>query len=106
MKVIYNRILPLGKRYYAINLFGVVFAKGQCDSRVLNHESIHSAQMKELLVLGFYIWYLIEWLIRSIRYKSFYKGYLHIGFEKEAYRNDANFNYVRKRRRFAFRSYL
>ena len=33
MKIIYNRLIPVGKRYYAINLFGVLFAKGPCTAQ-------------------------------------------------------------------------
>ena len=29
-----------------------------------NHESIHWPQQLQLLIIFFYIWYLIEWLIR------------------------------------------
>lgn len=102
MKVIRNRLLPLGRRYYAINLCGVVFAKGPCDDKVLNHEAIHTAQMKELLVIGFYVWYLLEWIVKSVRYRGFHKGYLNIRFEREAYMNDANLSYLKIRRPFAF----
>lgn len=47
MKIIYNKVIPFGKDFYAINLFGILFAKGPCDEVTLNHESIHTAQMKD-----------------------------------------------------------
>lgn len=102
MKVIRNKILPFGKKYYAINLCGVVFAKGPCDEVILNHEAIHTAQIKELLVVGFYLWYVIEWLYRLLRCRSFYRGYLSISFEREAYTNASNPNYLSSRKLFAF----
>lgn len=102
MKVIRNKLIPIGKRYYAINLCGVIFAKGPCNDVTLNHEAIHTAQIKELLVLGFYLWYLFEWLYQSARHRGFYKGYKAISFEREAYANDANLNYLASRKPFAF----
>ena len=50
MKVIYNNILPF-KGFSAINLFGVVFARKEYEplrSSTIQHEGIHTAQMKEL----------------------------------------------------------
>lgn len=102
MRVIRNKILPIGKKYYAINFCGVVFAKGPCDEVTLNHEAIHTAQIKELLVVGFYLWYLVEWLYCSLRRRSFHRGYLSISFEREAYANASNLNYLSSRKRFAF----
>lgn len=102
MKVIRNKLLPIGKRYFAINLCGVVFAKGDCNEVTLNHEAIHTAQIKELLVVGFYLWYVTEWLYRSVKHKGFHRGYLAISFEREAYAHAANPNYLNSRKPFAF----
>lgn len=65
MKIIRNNILPFG-RYKVLNLFGLLFVKKNAiiGPIVINHESIHTAQMKEMLYIPFYIWYGIEWLIR------------------------------------------
>ena len=105
MKVIYNRYIPFG-RFLAINLFGVIFAKGQLSEIDKNHELIHSAQIKELIYIPFYAIYLIEWICKSIRYWSFIKGYLNISFEREAYRNQSDLVYLNKRKRFAFVRYI
>lgn len=104
MKIIYNNILPF-KGFKAINLFGVLFARkgANITQTTINHESIHTEQMKELLYLLFYIWYIIEWLIRL-----FLKGnaYRNISFEREAYANERNADYLSKRKHFAFLDYL
>ena len=64
MKMIKNNIIPFSG-YKAINLFGILFYKGSEPSeKVINHESIHTEQMKELLYVFFYIWYGIEYFIR------------------------------------------
>lgn len=59
MKVIYNNVLPL-KGFTAMNLFGVILARkeyGELKDYVLNHEAIHTAQMKELLYIYLFIYY-------------------------------------------------
>ena len=105
MKIIYNKIIPFGKGFYAINLFGVLFSKGPCDAVVLNHEKIHTAQIKELGYVFFYIVYLLEWLVRMVQYRGYVNGYLNISFEREAYANQYNLNYLRTRKLFSFKRY-
>lgn len=106
MKVIRNRIIPIGKNLLAINLFGVIFAKGDCSARTLRHEAIHTAQMRELLFIFFYLWYVIEWLIRLIQYRNFYRAYQEICFEREAYAKESDLEYFVNRPRYAFLSHL
>lgn len=106
MKIIYNRWIPFGKNYYAINLFGVLFAKGPCSEQTINHEKIHTSQMKELLFIPFYIVYVLEWLIRLIKYKNSFLAYKNISFEREAYKNQNNLSYLSGRRFFAFLKYF
>lgn len=101
MKIIYNKILPVGRRYHAINLFGILFAKGPCDKYVINHEKIHTAQMKELGYVFFYLIYVIEWMIKCVIYRDSFKAYHALTFEKEAYSHQNNLNYLAARRHFA-----
>ncbi len=105
MKIIYNKIIPFGKDFYAINLFGVLFAKGPCDAVTLNHEQIHTAQIKELGYIFFYVVYLIEWLFRIVQYRSNVDGYFNISFEREAYANQYDLTYLQKRKLFSFKRY-
>lgn len=71
------------------------------NSRLINHESIHTAQMRELLFVPFYIIYLIEWMIRLCQTGNLRDAYFAISFEKEAYRNDLNLDYLPRRKWFA-----
>lgn len=107
MKVIYNNFIPF-KGYKAINLFGFLFARnGSTISDVdLNHESIHTEQMKEMLYIPFYIWYVIEWLIRLVSYGDAKLAYRAISFELEAYSNQQDENYLKNRKRFAWFKYI
>lgn len=100
MKIIYNNVIPF-KGFAAMNLFGVIFARKSAKplpERTLNHEAIHTAQMKELLWVGFYLCYLAEWVVRL-----FMKGnaYRNISFEKEAYAHQGAKRYLTTRRHFA-----
>ncbi len=99
MKIIENSLIPF-KGFLAINIFGVIFIRkgGVLNEVVLNHEQIHTAQMKELGYVGFYILYLIEWIIRLFINKNAYKS---ISFEKEAYENERNLDYLSNRRHYA-----
>ncbi len=93
---------------YCMNLFGSIWARDTSwiDTFVINHERIHTAQMKELLFIPFYVWYLIEWLIRLLQYRNWNKAYRNISFEREAYSNDHNLSYLPNRRPFSSLKYL
>lgn len=103
MKIIYNRFLPI-KGFIAINLFGVLFARKEynpLDNWTLNHEAIHTAQMKELLYVFFYLLYAIEWVINLIKTRDFSSAYYRISFEQEAYIHQTDMSYLRERKAFA-----
>lgn len=108
MKVIYNKYIPF-KGFTAINLLGVIFVRKNTEKltqRIITHESIHTRQLLELFVVGFYIWYLIEWIIRWMYYGNRYTAYGNICFEREAYENEKNPAYLRSRPLWQFRKYL
>ena len=73
------------------------------SERDLNHEAIHTAQMKEMLYVFFYLWYLVEWLIRLLGKGDAYRN---ISFEKEAYDNEGDLAYLENRPMFAWWWYL
>lgn len=104
MKVIYNRFIPF-RDFLAVNLFGMIFARKGCrlNRIAFNHEAIHTAQMREMLFIPFYVWYITEWLLRL-----FCKGnaYENISFEREAYSNQSKLDYLSRRKRFTWRKYL
>ena len=104
MFIIRNRIVPF-RRFNAINILGVLFARpeAEMDEQLLNHERIHTRQMLEMLVVFFYLWYVVEWLIR-LPMKG--RAYKNISFEREAYANMYNPDYLRQRRWYAWLDYL
>lgn len=92
MKLIKTKYYPFG-RFRAITHYPLgVYYKRYITLKTVNHESIHWQQQKELLIVFFYIIYAIEWL---------FKGYRGVSFEKEAYKNESNFDYLENRKRFA-----
>lgn len=105
MKVVYNDWIPFSG-FKAINLFGVLFVRNgkTLSEKDLNHERIHTAQMKEMLYVFFYLWYFVEWIIKLFVYG--HKAYRNLSFEREAYYNDDYLEYLSTRDSFAWWEYL
>lgn len=106
MKIIYNRFIPFGRRFHAINLFGILFAKGPCDKVMMNHEKIHTSQIRELGYVAFYIIYFLEWLVKLFIYRNSFQAYSNLSFEREAYANETNLTYLSSRRHYSFLKYM
>lgn len=112
MRIIRTTWIPNGTK--GINLFGILFVRPttKITDVDFNHESIHTAQMKELLYVPFYLWYGIEWVVRFIGYSIKNrkimgdKAYKNISFEREAFENDDNILYLDSRESFSFLKYL
>ena len=74
------------------------------NQRIANHEKIHWKQQLEMLIIFFYIWYLIEWLIRiPINGRAAYRS---ISFEREGYANRDNLTYLETRKPYAWLKYI
>ncbi len=97
--VIENKLIPF-KGFKAINLFGVIFVRkgARMTSTDFNHEAIHTAQMKELGYVFFYVLYVIEWLYRLCKSGNAYRN---ISFEREAYENEDDVYYLYLRKHYA-----
>lgn len=101
MKVIYNRFIPF-KGYKCVNLLGVLFVREGCvmSETDYNHEAIHTAQMRELLYVFFYLLYVLEWLVNLVRFRHGKTAYYEISFEREAYRHQEAPDYLKFRKKF------
>jgi hypothetical protein len=105
--IVAKYLIPKG--YRGLTAFPFVFVKYRTDKEnivFVNHEKIHLRQQLELLVLPFFIWYIIEYLFRLIQYKKADLAYRNISFEREAYANESNFEYLKSRPFFRFSKYL
>lgn len=100
MRVIHNKWLPF-KGFKAINLFGICFVRKphKMTPHDYNHENIHTAQMRELGYVFFYILYFVEWLYRVVFHTS--TAYRGISFEREAFEHQYDYDYLEHRERFA-----
>lgn len=105
MKIVYNNFIPF-KGFKCINLFGVLFVRRGCfmNEKDFNHETIHTAQMKEMLYVGFYVWYFVEWLLELCHYGT--TAYHTNTFEREAFDNDKDLTYLVNRPKFAWLDYI
>ena len=105
--IVVKYLIPNG--YRGLTVFPFVFIKYAFDSEnkvLINHEKIHIRQQMELLVLPFFLWYFVEYAVRLLQYKNANLAYRNISFEREAYANEINLDYLETRRFFSFLKYL
>jgi beta-lactamase regulating signal transducer with metallopeptidase domain len=104
----------LGKETDGITLFPFVFLRKSYMERmpqwkvdsIINHESIHLKQQAELGIIFFYIWYFLEFCIRTVLIGNTDVAYRRICFEKEAYVNEDNLEYIKTRKFWSFLKYI
>lgn len=114
-----NNIIPF-KGFKAVNLFEIVFVRKNADfsDTTRRHETIHTKQMREMLYVGFYLWYVIEYVCRWV-WRRWHKpdhlfygrkwmrlAYYDISLEQEAYEYQDSEEYIKKRKHFAWVKYL
>lgn len=107
MILILKYIVPRG--YIGITIFPFVILKTKNlkqDLVIINHEKIHLRQQIELLILPFFIIYVFEFLIRLIQYRKWNLAYRNISFEREAYANEKDLDYLKSRSFLKFKSYF
>jgi len=56
-------------------------------------------------VFPFYVWYILEFMFRWIQFKNRKKAYFAISFEREAYSNEKDLNYLKERSFWKFLIY-
>jgi len=97
------------KGYLGITLFPFVFLRSfdlKKNKTLINHERIHLRQQLELLIFPFYLVYSLEFLIRYIQYKNWKKAYRNISFEREAFCNEHDMDYLKTRKFWQFLKYI
>lgn len=114
-------ILTLGQSFsgITIGIFVIFKNKSVATDRVVNHEHIHVKQQIELLFIGMWLLYILNYLYNRIRlaagmrlpvetgYRSSHlRAYHNIIFEREAYDNDNNLDYIKNRKSFAWLAYI
>ena len=107
MILISKYIVPKG--YTGMTIFPFVFLKRKSlktDVVLINHEKIHLKQQLELLIIPFYLFYVLEFIVRFIQYKKWSTAYRNISFEREAYYNEKDLNYLKTRSIWKFTHYF
>jgi hypothetical protein len=107
MILISKYLIPKG--YVGLALYPFVFLKSKelrLNEVLVNHEKIHLRQQLELLVLPFYVIYGFEFLIRLLQFKKWHVAYRNISFEREAYTNEKNLDYLESRSFWEFLRYM
>lgn len=103
---IMNRFMKriIAKDVIAITLapFGIYIDKEETleNGHTLTHEKIHWKQQIEMLIIPFYLWYVIEWLIKLLKYGK--SAYYQISLEKEAYSHQSDATYLITRKHYAW----
>lgn len=115
LKLAYSYWLPL-KGFSSITLFGFLVRRRDkknvpVSDKTWTHESIHHAQSQDfhLWYFGyilFYIWYVLEWILKLPSALFGYRPYYSISFEQSAYRNQNNPEYLKNRKSFDWMKYI
>lgn len=95
------RLITFGwPRAITLAPFGIYIKEEWFNNLVIrNGERIHEAQANELLVIGWYLLLLIEFVIKLPIYRS--KVYNSLSIEREANDNKRNPDYLKTREHFA-----
>lgn len=107
MLIVTKYLIPKG--YTGLTVYPFIFLShaGDKDNAVfINHERIHLRQQIEMLILPFFIWYFFEYLVLMVQYKNRNLAYRNISFEREAYANETNLDYLKTRGLFNAFNYL
>lgn len=86
----------------AITIGPLVFSRGEMSDVTKNHESIHWQQYIETGILGFIVLYYSFYFWNWLKYRDGQTAYYMIPFEKEAYDNDNNLDYLQSRKRYSW----
>jgi hypothetical protein len=96
--IVSKYLIPKGFRGLTVFPFVVVRDRNAQDYLVLmNHERIHLRQQLELLVLPFFVLYGLDYMVKLIRYRDKDVAYRNVVFEREAYENENDLEYLKSR---------
>ncbi len=104
--IVSKYLIPKGFR--GLTIFPFVFVSDRNSKHYLeliNHERIHLRQQLELLVLPFFFIYGLDYLVKLIRYRDRNVAYCNVVFEREAYENENDLDYLKSRSFWNFLKY-
>ena len=106
MKIRYIKYIPFGKQDIVIYPYIFWLSGFTPTIKLRRHAYIHIEQQKECLWIFFFLIYAVEFLIKFLFKWNIEKAYRNISFEREAYTNQADKNYLKNRKRFAWIKYI
>jgi hypothetical protein len=83
-----------------------VWSRSTMDARVKRHETIHFQQQVELFFVFQWLLYIIFWLINVVKYKDGAVAYRQSPFEREAYANEHDEDYLINRPFWGWQEYI
>ena len=99
-----SKIVPID--VYALSFSVFVWCRGLMSERTKNHETIHYRQQLEMLFVFQWVLYGLFHIVGLVRYRSGQDAYYENPFEREAYNNDTNLNYLDSRKPYAWIKYV
>jgi hypothetical protein len=99
-----SKIAPID--VYAFSFAVFVVCRGEMSQKTKNHETIHYYQQREMLFVFQWLLYGFFYLAGLIRYGDGAKAYRENPFEREAYDNDQNLDYLKTRKHYSWIPYI
>lgn len=99
-----SKIAPIDINAISFGLW--VWSRSEMSETTKRHETIHYKQQLELLFVFQWILYGLFWLIGLARYRHGATAYRESPFEREAYDNEHDVNYLTNRRPYAWTGHI
>lgn len=106
---LFGRFVSLGDKAMALTFYPFIFMRPDTRSHesLLQHEQIHIKQQLELLIIGAWMLYGIEYFYaRYIKKLDKRQAYYYTALEQEAHRNSKVPNYLKQRKSYAVLRYV
>lgn len=102
--VLLSKLSPM--EIQAVSFACFVWCRSDASDTLKRHETIHFYQQLEMLFVLQWILYAVFYVYGRFKHGSWYEGYFLNPFEQEAYQNQANVNYFKERKLWAWTRYI
>lgn len=99
LRILTNHIFIIGPFIFKLSGTNV-------DEVKYNHAHIHWKQQMEMLIVLYYIWYILEFIAKTVKFCDLKKAFKNISFEQEAFYGENNLAYPRIRKHYAWRYWI
>ena len=84
----------------------IFYNKEKHSDILLNRKLIFLEQEKELLFIGFYLWFILEYIVRFLKTLSFRCAYVNMSFVQEVEFGESDLDYVINRHHYDWSKWL